>query len=813
MQSNIRKKALTRQLLFILVILICQSVVANSVLAVEQPAGVDPIELTSSTSATMADMTVQILSYMAIGSVGVIVVTAVSLVLFTKPTVYCLTWLISVLVYRLRIFGQQNIPDGGALIVSNHVSWLDGILLVFIHRRPIRMMVYAGNFNHPVMKRMANLWGAIMISASPKSIGRALRAAREEVSAGGLVGIFPEGGISRSGNLEAFKPGALKILKGTDAPVVPMFLDQVWGSIFSFERGKFFWKWPKRWRYPISVHYGKPMYGVQSMHEIRQAVQDLGAEAMSNRMNQAEPLQTSVIRACKKRKFKSKIADSSGADVAGGSMLMRSLILRRLLLRECLTDDDKYVGVLIPPSTGGVIVNLAIAFDKRIAVNLNYTVSSDVMNECIRAAGIRKVLTSRKVMEKMDFDLDAEIVYLEDLRDKVTTGDKVSAAFSTYACPASLLVSQLGLSQIHSDDLVTVIFTSGSTGVPKGVMLTQANIRHNVDALESAVNPTPEDVFIGILPFFHSFGYTVTLWGVAALDLKGAFHFNPLDARQVAKLCKRHKGTILLSTPTFLRSYLRRCDPEDLASLDAVVAGAEKLPKELSDAFEKKFGVRPVEGYGATETAPLVSVNIPPSRSANGLDAKEGTVGRPVPGCTAKSIHPDTKEDLGVNEPGMLLIKGPNVMKGYLNQPEKTAEVIHDGWYVTGDIAAIDEDGFIRITGRQSRFSKIGGEMVPHIKVEESLIEVVGVDDDQGPLIAVTAVPDPKKGERLVVLYESISKNIDELRDALREQGLPNIFIPSADCFFQVEEIPVLGTGKLDLRGLKDMAVELTSKA
>lgn len=751
-----------------------------------------------------------------IGFTVLLFVLVAMFLLFTKASVRVLTWLIAVCFYRLRVYGQDKIPDGGALVVSNHLSWLDGVLLIYIHnRRPLRMMVYAGNFTNPVMRYMAGLWQSIMISSGPKAIAAALRTARQAVANGELVGIFPEGGISRTGILQTFRPGALKILKGSDAPVVPIFLDQVWGSIFSFERGKFFWKLPKRWRYPISVHYGEPLYGVKSTHEIRQAVQEVGAEAMINRMGESESLQTSVIRACKKRLFKSKIADSAGNDVTGGSMLLRALILRRLLLRHCLQPDEKCVGVLIPPSTGGAIVNLALSLDRRVAVNLNYTVSTDVMNECIRQAGIKRILTSRKVMEKMDFDLDAEVVFLDDLREKVRTPDKIASALEAYIYPTALLASRLALSRVKSDDLVTIIFTSGSTGVPKGVMLTQANVRHNVDALNTVVKLVPEDVFIGILPFFHSFGYTVTFWGVAALNIKGAYHFNPLDARQVAKLCKKHKGTILLSTPTFLRSYLRRCDKEDFESLDAVVAGAEKLPKELSDSFEKKFGVRPVEGYGATETAPLVSVNIPPSRSPNShqIDLKEGTVGRPVPGVAAKAVNPDTFEDLGACKPGMLLIKGANVMKGYLNQPEKTAEVIRDGWYITGDIAEVDEDGFIRITGRQSRFSKIGGEMVPHIKVEESLIEVVGADDEEGPVIAVTAVPDPKKGERLIVLYEHMSKTPDELRAALSEKGLPNIYIPSAESFHQVKEIPVLGTGKLDLRGIKELALELTGRS
>jgi acyl-[acyl-carrier-protein]-phospholipid O-acyltransferase/long-chain-fatty-acid--[acyl-carrier-protein] ligase len=445
-----------------------------------------------------------------------------------------------------------------------------------------------------------------------------------------------------------------------------------------------------------------------------------------------------------------------------------------------------------------------------VAVNLNYTVSSNVMNSCIAQCGIRHVLSSRKFLNKLNLQLDAEIVCLEDFQSKVALGDKVAAGLQAYAAPACLLERWLGLHRVRGDDLLTVIFTSGSTGDPKGVMLTHANVAANVEAVEQVIRLSSRDVLVGVLPFFHSFGYTITLWTVLAIDIKGIYHFSPLDGRQVGKLCQEHGGTALVATPTFLRNYLRRCDKEMFASLDVVVAGAEKLPVELCDAFEEKFGVRPVEGYGTTELAPLVSVNVPPSRSPRDgeADCKEGTVGRPTPGVSAKVVHLETGEELGPGQAGMLWITGSNVMQGYLGRPDLTAEVIRDGWYVTGDVGRLDEQGFIQITGRESRFSKIGGEMVPHIQIEEALSRIIGAGEDESPKVAVTAVPDAKKGERLVVVHTSMTHTPESLTKALGDQGLPNIYIPAVDSYCLVEKLPLLGSGKLDLKAIRAVALE-----
>lgn len=739
-------------------------------------------------------------------------VAGYAIFLIPRATIRFIIWLSTRLFYRVRVDGIENIPaTGPALLVSNHISWLDGIMLITMTSRPIRFLVYSPYTEIWYLRWLARLFEVIPVDPSPRAVKGAVQTVRRALANGELVCIFPEGGISRTGQVQTFKPGMMLMLKGNDAPVIPIYLDELWGSIFSFRGGRFLWKFPRHWPYPVSIQVGPPVVEPKDAHEVRAAVAALGVQAMSRRQQPMLIPPRAFLRKCRAAMFRSKIADSTGADMTGGNLLMRTLIFVRLLNR-LLERDEKVVGILLPPSAAGVLANTAATLSSRVTVNLNYTMSSDTVNYCIRQSGIRHVLTSRKFMEKVDLKLDAEIVYLEDIRPLVTTSDKITAAVGAYVLPAFVTERLLGLTRFKRDDLMTVIFTSGSTGQPKGVMLSYHNIGHNVEAIDQVVQLERADVLCGILPFFHSFGFTVTLWAVVALDIKGVYHFTPLEPRQVGKLCREHKVTILLTTPTFLRTYLRRCEKEDFTTLDVVVCGAEKLPADLIEEFDRKYSVRPVEGYGTTELSPLVSVNIPPSRAfqPDQIGLKEGTVGRPVPGVGARIQDLESDRILGIDEPGMLQIAGPNVMLGYLHQPEKTAEVLRDGWYTTGDVAILDADGFIRITGRQSRFSKIGGEMVPHIHIEEILQSLVGGDDEK-LRVAVTAVPDDRKGERLVVLYTELDRSPEQTCRALAAQGLPNLWIPGTDSFFQVDEIPVLGTGKLDLRKLKELAIEKCS--
>jgi acyl-[acyl-carrier-protein]-phospholipid O-acyltransferase/long-chain-fatty-acid--[acyl-carrier-protein] ligase len=484
------------------------------------------------------------------------------------------------------------------------------------------------------------------------------------------------------------------------------------------------------------------------------------------------------------------------------------------VLDRVLGADETRVGVLLPPTAGAAIVNAALALSGRVAVNLNYTSAQPILDVCIERAGLKHVISSPLFLARVKLSVGDTLLDAGDLKKLATTADKLVGFLEATAVPLSLLERMLGLHKLRPDDVLTVIFTSGSTGDPKGVVLSEENVCSNVRAIDQLLHLSPADVALGVLPFFHSYGYTTTLWTPLVLEPAVVYHADPRDAQVVGRLAREYHATILMATPTFLRIYVRRTPAEDFSSLEAVFGAAEKLPKEVCDAFEQKFGVRPVEAYGATELAPLVAANVPPSRHVPGrpVDAREGTVGQPIAGCRARITDREGQRELPIGKEGLLWIAGPNVMQGYLDRPDLTEQVVHDGWYCTGDIARLDPEGFITITGRESRFSKIGGEMVPHLSVEEAVNEALGAAD--GELLAVvTAVPDRQKGERLVVFHLPTDRDLAGVVAGLRERGLPNLWVPSADSFAEIAEMPVLGSGKLDLRRLGEMARERFAEA
>lgn len=737
--------------------------------------------------------------------------------LIPKETVRCLVWLLFRVLYKVRVFGSEHLPTtGGGLLVCNHVSWLDGILLILNSERPIRMIAWAEYVSTGFSGWLARLYGTIPIRPEdgPRAIVTALNTAKAAVKNGELVCIFAEGGITRTGQLQPFQRGLLRIIDGTDAPVIPAYLDELWGSIFSHRDGTFFWKWPRMWPYPVTIVFGEHLKNPDNVNEVRQAVETLGVEASVKRRNQELIPARMFLRKCRAARSRLKIADSSGQELTGGKTLIGTLAIKRVLERLWLKSDEKHVGILLPPSNGGLLANMAVTVSGRVTVNLNYTLSDKDIRYCIAESGIRHVITSRRFLEKkpVEFDPTTQIVFLEDVKDKMTGADKALSAIAAHAVPICILERWLGLTRIKPTELMTIIFSSGSTGQPKGVMLSHHNISSNISSSDQLFQIKRTDVILGVLPFFHSFGHTLMMWLPMNVDCAAVYHFNPLDSRTVGELSQKHKVTILAATPTFLKSYLKRCEKEQFASLDLAIVGAEKLPQQLADEFNAKFGVIPTEGYGCTELSPLAAANVPDhrSRGITQIGTKLGTVGRAIPNVCGKIVDADTFAELGNNKPGLLLIGGPNVMLGYLNNAEKTTEVIRDGyWYNTGDIAEIDDDGFIKITGRLSRFSKIGGEMVPHIRIEEELARIVEVpgSEDADIKLAVTSVPDEKKGERLIVLHKPLSKSVDAVLKELGQRDLPNLWIPSADSFLEVESIPLLGTGKLDLKGIKDQAL------
>ncbi len=336
-------------------------------------------------------------------------------------------------------------------------------------------------------------------------------------------------------------------------------------------------------------------------------------------------------------------------------------------------------------------------------------------------------------------------------------------------------------------------------------MLTHHNIMSNIEALRMVFRVTLNDNICSALPFFHSLGFTGTLWFPLVSGFSATYHPNPMDGEKIAQVVREHRSTLLLATPTFLLAYLRRAKREDFATLRLVVTGAEKLKAKVADAFQEKFGIRPLEGYGATELSPVITLSLP-DVEMDGVaqaGAKEGSVGHPVPGVAIRVVDPETNALRKPGEPGLILVKGPNVMLGYLGRPDRSAEALRDGWYVTGDIGIMDDDGFIRITDRLSRFSKIGGEMVPHGAVEDELHNRLG----QTGVVAVTSVPDERKGEKLVVIYARSAADAETLQHHLAESPLPNLWKPGRDCYLEVESLPILGTGKLDLKGIKEIAL------
>jgi len=736
-------------------------------------------------------------------------------------------------IYRVRVIGRDNFPQKtGALLVCNHMSFVDVALLIAATDRPIRFLMFKGIYDHPYVKPLAKMMKAIPISGElhPREMLHSLHVASDALRNDEIVCIFAEGQITRTGQMLPFRRGLERIMKDVEVPIIPMNLDGVWGSIFSFERGRFLWKMPHHIPYHVTVSFGKPMPPTSTAIAVRAAVQELQAVAFEARKPHMKTLDRAFVRTARLHPWQFFMADGKTPRVSFASALSKTIYIARRLRRQ--VGEQPMIGILIPPSVGGALTNYALMLAGRVPVNLNYTASNEIIASSARQCGIDVVITSRAFLDRFpNMTIPGRTLLLEDALAAPRFTEKLSALALAWLMPAGLLKHALGANRVkieplaaaapaaatgrraarraaQMDQLATVIFSSGSTGDPKGVMLTHFNIASNISQIMQVFMLDGRDKILGILPFFHSFGFMAGLWLPAVHGVGVVFHVNPLDAQTVGALIEKYKVTLLVATPTFLQAYMRRCKPESFGSLQYVLVGAEKLQERVALAFEDQFGIRPLEGYGCTECSPIVAVNGKDFRAPGfrQVAARRGKIGHPLPGVSVKIVDIDNGLPVAPGNAGMLLVKGPNVMRGYLGKPEKTAEVLHDGWYTTGDVAMMEEDGFLTITDRLSRFSKIGGEMVPHILIEEKLNELA---DSAEQVFAVTAVPCEKKGEQLVVIHTLAESKLAPVLQKFAQCDLPALWKPKPAQFVHVDAIPILGTGKMDLRGIKALAMAL----
>ncbi len=715
-------------------------------------------------------------------------------------------------IYRVKVLGRDNFPERtGALLVCNHMSFVDVALLIASTDRPIRFLMYKGIYDNRIIKPFARMMKAIPISSEqrPREMIRSLRTASDALRQDEIVCIFAEGQITRTGQMLPFRRGLERIMKGVEVPIIPVNLDGVWGSIFSFERGRFLWKIPHRIPYPVTVSFGAPMPPTSSAISVRAAVQELQAEAFRERKRRMRTLDRAFVRTARRLPLRFMMADGKTPNVRFFSALTKTIYIARRL-RPAI-GDRQMIGLLLPPSVGGALANYALTLLGRVPVNLNYTASSEVIASCAKQCDVDVVITSKAFVERFPkLEIPGRTLFLEDVLQSPRTTEKLFALLLASTMPQTLLRKAIGAmpGKRSVDDLATVIFSSGSTGDPKGVMLTHYNIGSNIQQVAQVFMLDGHDKILGILPFFHSFGFMAALWMPAANGVGVVYHPNPLDTKVIGELVAQYRVTFLIATPTFLQAYMRRCSPESFGSLQYVLVGAEKLADRVAMAFEDTFGIRPLEGYGCTECSPVVTVNGRDFRAPGfrQVGARRGKIGHPLPGVTVRVVDIDAGLPVAPGTPGMLLVKGPNVMKGYLGRPEKTAEVLHDGWYTTGDVAILEEDGFLTITDRLSRFSKIGGEMVPHIRIEDKLQELAGVTEQ---VFAVSALPDEKKGERIVVISTLSTEKLAPVIEKFAQCDLPALWKPRSGAFFHVDALPILGTGKIDLRGVKALATQM----
>jgi len=710
--------------------------------------------------------------------------------------------------YRVQTIGLEHLPEGGFLLLPNHISWVDALVLQLGCPRPIRYIIDQEFYHKPILRPFLRTVGCIPIDI--RHARSAIRAAAEQIAAGEIVCLFPEGQLTRSGTLLRLRRGYELIAQHANASVVPVWLDRLWGSIFSFQGGKFFTKWPKEIPYHVTVAFGRSLEAkAADIATVREELLKLGEFCYSRRPSLNRHLAEACVRGLKRSRFSTAIIDGTDqSKLSRAKLLGAAAALGRFLRKEF---SDPRIAIVLPAGKGSMVANLAVMLAGKVAVDLNFTAGRGANESASKHAGLRVAISATPFMERVkDFPWPQRVLKLDQFMPRLKSRVLFWWMMSIFA-PTRLLLRLLQVPKRGGHNEAVLLFTSGSSGEPKGVVLSHRNIVGNVSQFRELLDAKNEDAILASLPFFHSFGSTVTLWYPLIEGVRIVTYPNPLEVAKNAALIEKYKLTLLLATPTFLRGYLRKAEPDQLRSLRLVITGAEKLPLDLAKAFEDRFNQHVFEGYGLTETSPVVSVNLPeplPSKRGEQVQpsSRLGSVGKMAPGIAAEIREPETDRKLSLHETGMVWFRGVNIFEGYLHDEKRTADVLRDGWFKTGDIGRFDEDGFLYIEGRLSRFSKIGGEMVPHEAVEQKIVELLGFSGKDERLVAIVGVQDESKGEALILLA-AVDVDLAQLRDRLRDAGVPNLWIPKKVC--RIDSIPVLASGKLDLKKCQDRAFEI----
>lgn len=703
--------------------------------------------------------------------------------------------------YNIFVHGKWKIDgDEDFMVVGNNCGITGAIIVRLVSGAKLRVVFDREYFDGLRFKFFWRLLGfrAFGTDDEPDIMVRTMTHLGRDIERGRKICLLAGSGITRNENLEKFFKVFDKIGVGEDLNIIPLYV-----GTSGTEHGNYFnvviaqTLGAKR---VVSVNFGKIMRFDNKHWRVYREISVLMSESFNDLKKYRRPLIELFVRAARKHGSKDCIADSTDKSLNYTQTLTAGIIAADKM--KNYVGEHKYVGVLLPPCVGAVLSNFGLCLLGRVAVNLNYSIGDDARELTSKKAELDTIITSRKFLERISIDPDDQrFVFIEDLLKNVSGFSKLFAYLRAKFLPVRLLS---GYKNFNADDDAAVLFSSGSSGDPKGIVLSHHNIISNIEQMERIFKIYDTDRLCGVLPFFHSFGYTVSFWLSLLSGVATYYVTNPLDAGQIGKAVQKHRSTILFATPTFVQSYTRRIEREKFGTLRTVIVGAEKLRSVTADEFYDKFGVSVKQGYGTTELSPVVAVN-PEDDLVIGKGNKPETVGFVIPGTSAKIVDVEHGNECEPGEIGRVLLYGPSVMKGYLGDEELTERSFVDGWYDTNDIGSLDDDRYLGITDRLARFSKIGGEMVSHLKIEEVIFESTGVDKS----VAVTGLQDDKKGEQLVVLCCRDLIKAKHARDIIEQSSLANINKPKPENYFEVDQLPLLGSGKLDIMGVKSMAKNL----